>query len=200
MEAAAGSGTWPTTPDATATATGGTKDATTVVAVLESASEITATARTQPPASRSFNTINDVPCPQMRGSHPTDYAEDATMSPVRKAYSPSMLGDTMTTPADTARNQRAILAAVLTAHVDALPTRVSSGIALAVDELTDPLFAPGYLPSTAEEVSDPRAAVRSAVTVLQDVIATGDVATALKCGRAVRELVEAQTAWPSVAA
>ncbi len=54
---------------------------------------------------------------------------------------------------DTVREYRAILAAVLAAHVDELPTRVSSGIASAIDELTDPLLS--TLPGRPDQLASP---------------------------------------------
>jgi hypothetical protein len=96
---------------------------------------------------------------------------------------------------DVSRYQRAVLAAVLAAHGDSLPTSVSVALSDAVDALTDPATLPEYLPPDDPMARDARFAVHLARERLVAAAATGGVRRALACGRAARALAEAQAAW-----
>ena len=97
---------------------------------------------------------------------------------------------------EVSRYQRAVLAAVLVAHGDSLPTRVSVALSDAVDALTDTTTLPAFLPADDPMARDARFAVRLARERLTAAATTGSVRHALACGRAARALAEAQAAWP----
>jgi hypothetical protein len=101
----------------------------------------------------------------------------------------------MTDPALVLRRQHALLTAVVQAHAEALPRRAISLISAAADELLDPLGLP-------EIVAPEDSAVRALDDAVEDVIATLrqalprlDAITALACGRAVCQLVDARGTW-----
>jgi hypothetical protein len=101
----------------------------------------------------------------------------------------------MSSPYAIVRRQQAVLSAVAEGHVGALPARVTRAITAAADELLDPLLLPDLLPTADPAVRDAGLAVTAVVTALREVIPYVDAATALACGRAVRELVDAQADW-----
>jgi hypothetical protein len=89
---------------------------------------------------------------------------------------------------------RATLAAVLAMYGDAMPTRASVAVADAVDALTDPATAPGFLPAHHPLVSDPHAAIHTMRKRLIADAGSGGVGHA--CAQAARALATAETAWP----
>jgi hypothetical protein len=93
------------------------------------------------------------------------------------------------------RRHHAVLTGVLHAHGDWLPRRVSARISAAADELRDPLILPALLAPDDPALQDPFRAVTDAIAGLRAVIPDADALTALACGRAVCQLVDAQAVW-----
>lgn len=101
----------------------------------------------------------------------------------------------MTDPTLVLRRQHALLTAVVQAHAEASPRRAISLISAAADELLDPLSLPEIVAPEDSTVRDLDAAVEDVIAALRQALPHLDAITALACGRAVCQLVDARATW-----